>query len=473
MNSESTSNKRLLLLTGLIYLLAYIIFFPDFIFISDELSYLQLANNMFQVEGETIKDAISSQVIDFKLLNYPLGTSTFFKFGYTLLGSNGMYLINCISLLLSFSLIVRMLNALNKNIILALFVFAYPASIIFSRLLMSETLSLLFVSLFLFLITKKEIKYFQLFLIGFLCTFVCWFREAAIILTFFPFLFFLYSKKTHKERFLLLFGFLIGALPRLISSAIIYDNPLFIKDPVIAFSMNAIFDNVTIYAIIFLVFFPLSIYFFGQIKKDEFPILKITALVYILFHLSYGYNAIERSGVKGILLISRFFIPLIPFYIIAISPIFDINKLQSKISRIAIFSLTNIFIIATHFSFDNIQNNYDAYQKKLEEIGKGKTLFISSHEIEIQKILLPYFIEHKSTAYSVTHFNSSYLTNQLEAYDHIYYLSVKRNDSKQHLDKAKLLNKHIIEKFKNCHLTPIFKTNVPGKQITIEKISIK
>jgi len=113
-------------------------------------------------------------------------------------------------------------------------------------------------------------------------------------------------------------GGLLGILPRLISAWWAYDDPFYYILGA-GFSLQNGMDNFLLYCFLVLVLMPLGLVFISFYRgRFRYPII-VSIFAFLLLYLLYGYNAIAYSGqLTGTIVMSRFLLPILPFYIIAV-----------------------------------------------------------------------------------------------------------------------------------------------------------
>ena len=295
-------------------------------------------------------DAITGEKILYGGTNYPLGNAFWIAFWIKLCSLNYAYLGSLFSVLISAFLTYKILVKESYYKLSIGLLFIYPSLAFFSNSFMSCMPSLLAASSFfyvLFLVNESGKKWF---ILSFIAAISFWIRETNIVLLgsicLMHFL--------QDQRWFLYYvgGTITGFLPRIISSYYLYNDPfyyVFGED----FSIYNFISNLGVYGILLLCFMPLGLFFIKSYRGRYFLALQISTLLFILMYLFYSFNSTVYSGFnKGIILMGRFMIPLLPVFIISVGWYFqeaDRNKkydfVDSKIFKYSIATLISLLII--------------------------------------------------------------------------------------------------------------------------------
>lgn len=299
------------------FLISYIFTFPSGWLISDEYSYLNqgiaLANGE---ESLSFIDAISKESIHYKGTPYPLGNAFWIAFWIKLCSLKYAYVGSLFSVLASAFLTYKILVKESFYKLSLALLFVYPSLAFFSNSFMSCLPSLLAISSFLYVLFHANESGKKWFILSFIAAISFWIRETNLVLLgSICLIHFLQDK-----RWFLYYagGTVIGFLPRMLSSYYLYDDSLFY---VLGenFSFYNFISNLGVYGILLLAFMPLGIFFIKSYRGRYFLPLQISTLLFILMYLFYSFNSTVYSGFyKGIILMGRFLIPLLPIFIISV-----------------------------------------------------------------------------------------------------------------------------------------------------------
>jgi hypothetical protein len=348
-------DTQLVLATVGTFLISYIFTFPSGWLISDEYSYLNQGIALARGENSlSFIDAISKESIPYKGTDYPLGNAFWIAFWIKVCGLNYAYIGSLISVLASAFIIYKILakESLYKFSLVLLFV--YPSLAFFSNSFMSCMPSLLAVSIFMYVLFHANESGKKWFILSFIAAISFWIRETNIVLL--GSICIIHFLQDRRWFLFYVGGTIIGFLPRMISSYYLYNDPLYY---VLGenFSIYNFISNVGVYGILLLCFMPLGLFFIKSYRGRYFLPLQISTLLFILMYLFYSFNSTMYSGFyKGIILMGRFLIPLLPIYIISVGWYFqkaERNKTLGFIDttrfKYSITILLSILIIAMQF----------------------------------------------------------------------------------------------------------------------------
>lgn len=309
------------------FVAAYLLTFPTGWLVSDVYSYMNQAIAITQGEKIlTYTDAVTSQRIPYGYTPYALGNAFWIALWTKFLGIKYVYLGSLIAVALSALLIFRTLRRENLLALSSLLLFCYIPLAFFSRTLMTCIPSLLLVSVFLYSLFRYEESAKKWFFLSFLAALSFWFRETNIVLLG---TICLVHFIQHKKWFLhYASGAIIGFVPRILSSYHYYEDPFHF---VLAetFSLASAVQNIGVYSIILLGFMPLGAIFIAKYRgRYTHPIL-LSSIFFIVTYIFYGFNATLYSGFnKGLILMGRFMVPILPLFILSAAWYFKDLKLQ-------------------------------------------------------------------------------------------------------------------------------------------------
>lgn len=359
----------------LFFIFIYLILYPQAFLIIDEVCYFEQA--CAYSKGQT-------QVDSFFDLSYcyPVGMPFFIAFWVLLFGPKAGFLVGVVSLTGSFILISQLLKKINLPDIYALFLFIYPPAIFLSRTMMSDVPSLLIASLFYWIFFTKTHSIFNTAILSLIAGCSVLFREPNILL-FIPFLLGI-GIRENKKIPLLLVGFSVGFLLRLLSAKIFFDDFFFIKPNGWDFSFGYLIYNLPYYTFILLVFVPFGLWTVIRYNsRYKYEIIS-TVGIFLFFYSVYGYTG-ANSGIKSIILGPRFFIPILPLFCITGAYFFENLKTQKiKTYFKRTLSVSAIMAILSVNLLGHIYNNNQI--SFTEEIYKNKNaIYISLYGDQIPK----------------------------------------------------------------------------------------
>jgi hypothetical protein len=313
--------------------------FPMGWLVSDEYTYVNQAIAISQ--GETslsFVDSITNEQVPYSFTRYSLGNSFWIAIWIKLFGLKYIYVGSLFAILSGSWFLYRAIKISTYFIPALGLIFLYPSLEFFASSTMSALPSFLLSGIFiygLFAHGESKWKWFMLCLIA---SFSFWVRETNIVLLGgICFIHFLQDRRWFGFYFM---GAVLGFLSRLLSSHYFYGDPFYYLLAE-SFSLSNIGGNITIYALLTLICMPLSLMFLGAYKgKYRWPIV-VSTFVFTFLYLTYSFNASIYSGFeKGVILMGRFLIPLLPFFVLCVAWYFR----NTRISKYVIWTFF-LFVI--------------------------------------------------------------------------------------------------------------------------------
>jgi len=309
----------------LIMILSYLFTFPQGWLISDEYTYINAA--MAICEGQSYlgyTDPVTQEYFDYKNSHYTYGNAFWIAIWAKILGIKYAYVGSLLVLIASMVLMKKTLEKTRLFVPTYGLLLLYPATLIFGHSLMSGMPSLGLCCLFLYILFSKEESRKKWFVLSFIAGLSFWFRETNVLLL--GGLCLIHFLQDRRWFGFYALGTFLGFLPRLLSAWWAYDDPFYYILGE-TFSLASLANNLGLYAMLSLVFMPLGVLFFAVYKgRYRWPIV-ISVFSFLVLYLLYGYNAIAYSGtLTGTIVMSRFLLPILPFYIIAIAWFFKDKK---------------------------------------------------------------------------------------------------------------------------------------------------
>jgi len=342
------------LLPILIIVTCFVIWSPDHLMITDELSYYFQAKHWFGGNvNNTIIDAVSGTTHTLIEGHYPPGNSLLLSI-ISMVHPSAIYYMGLIYLIGSIILCYVTLKHVNLPPIGILALYLFLPLIFIARTTMSEMPSLFLVALGVYIYFKDKPKSYVW--LAFITGLSLAFRETNLLLLA-PFAFFI-SKNLINS----LLAFIAGLSLRLIGYYYLKSNPLFVKEGY-PFGIEYLPDTVIIYSVVLLVLLPLSPLWFTKVPRENLKPMIIGLVSFLGLHLVYGYVAHVYSGyTNGILLNGRFWIPTLPIFTIAlgyfVKEIKWLNKTRVVSLIILLIACANIGV---HSITANKQNEYHQF----------------------------------------------------------------------------------------------------------------
>ena len=295
------------------YLLGFALFTPRTLLIVDEERYVSQA--VAFARGEmNIADAgiIHPPVAHRTISNYPPGTSLLQSPFVWLAGWRGAFVLSLVALVLTTLVTARWLSEHGKDPLFSLAVPGFAGAALFGRVAMSDMPSAALVAVACWLFWRTGPRHRATSALAGLCVGVSLlFREPLAVLLAPLALGAILRRSVSIPAFLA--GVSAGVAARLLLSLVLFGSATYVRDPGVSFSPSSLTHSIPMYAFILLVVFPggalLPILYRGS-KRAE---LVSAVVAYVALFLLYGYDSVHDSGlVRGILLGSRFMIPVLP-----------------------------------------------------------------------------------------------------------------------------------------------------------------
>lgn len=449
-----------LLLCLFVFLILFFALTPFWVYIADEVSYIEQA---FSFIGAGSNNLNTGELFKHVEVDYPLGTSSLLAPFVYFFSTTGLYIANVSFLVISFFAIRKSIGLLNSSRTgLTSYLFCCIPILFFTRTVMSEIPSMLIISIAYLIYFAGFFKKENIFLFSALATSSIWFRETNILIFLIPIAHLIY--KQPKQIGLVLGGLALGFIPRLFFSWKIYGDMFYVKDPGYGFALSNIGENLPIYAIIFLILFPCLLYSILHFKTSRQRILNGSIVLYTVVYLLYGYNGMEASGLKAILLSSRFMIPILPVAILSFSLIQKqwITRLASILPFLAICIMLAFYAI-TYFA----EKPMRAFKDKLNEIVSNEaTVLIDYKSAESIEIVTPFIMNGKITLSDISNFdNSSQNSGKV-----FYFIHQRRSDNIRRQEEQEMLDETMSQFIKSPHEL-VLKEETPYQQLEIYKLS--
>jgi hypothetical protein len=340
----------------------FLISFPAYFLIIDEIYYYQQGVAYFSGEGHLLINTIfkngETQVYHSFPGQYPLGIPLLVALFSKIVGSKSIFLIGGISLSGSIFLLGKTLAKANISPKWSSLILCFLPAVVLSRSIMSGMPSMLLTSIFLYLLLKEKNLKIEIILAGFIVGISILFRETNII-----FLGILSLPFFIKNKYSLLFilGGLLGSIIRPILTFTLYQE-IFHYKASSGFSLENLGTNVLLYAIALMIFIPFGAVALASYKGKYHKEIKVSVILYTFLFLFYNYNGIQESGLKSLILTPRFLLPILPLLIWVTAYFFE-RKLGKYKDSIA-----NIFVglsLVGYMIFSYIAYTFDAQRQEL------------------------------------------------------------------------------------------------------------
>lgn len=299
-------------LTSLVVLLIFGLFYPTHFLIADELGYFEQA---LKLAGATDQSApCTSCLAAFRsnpIDTYPAGTALLAAVAISLGGPKAVFWLSMVLSLLGYWAMGWSLREHHKPMTWALYPALFLPGLVLTRTLMSDVPSFTLAAIFLYFFFKNpKNRWFQL-VAGVAAGLALLFRETNLLWGL-PFLAGAFIRQSH-QRYWLAAGFLFGGLMRAAVAWKVFGDPFFVKDPGIGFSASALPANLGFYLLVLSVLCPGGLWWWWKSRHPFKTETGISIALFLLVYSLYGYEAFGKSGYKGLFLQARFMFPLLPF----------------------------------------------------------------------------------------------------------------------------------------------------------------
>ena len=361
--------SQVLLIIVIFNLLLSLIFYPSGILVSDEYSYVLSGLLLFSFDSLEIFPLYQE---------YLPGFPFFLGLFAWIFGKSSVFMVNII--LFHLALWISYKTIEKKDLptwpVLLYFVF-YPA-LMGSRVLMSETLSILLASLVVWgLMTKPKKSIF--FAMAFVTVLSFLVKESTLILLLIPLVYLGFQRKYQFTRpmiFALLFG--VGCVLLSINA---HYGSLVLRDPGQAFEVINLWKNLPLLLLIFILLFPILPLVIAKTQFEEKKYFLSGIIPFTLIHAFYGYNGWEESGFKSLFLYTRYFTPMVPFVIVFLA--YWVGIQTTSLLRLSYIFSSIILIIAIHFSFSYLSSQHHRVSQDLGQFtGEGFSVFRNSESVK-------------------------------------------------------------------------------------------
>ncbi len=307
-----SGQMRIVWAVVLLYAAGFVCFYPQGLTNFDEVSYIRQA--VAFASGSTTVDVIdpfTGQHMRQRPSDYPAGTSLLMTPFVWLAGWRGAFVLGLLALLACTLFTARWIADSGWSPLYALAVLGYVPAMVMARTGMSDLPSACMVAAGLWLFWADDQKTpWRRLAAGFLAGVSFCFREPNAVL----FGIFFAGALLRRERHVvaLVAGGLAGLACRPLTAALVYGNPLFVKDHVYGFSGLYAEDNLMMYLTALLVLVPGGLVFTLFYRGKRWIELILIAAIYIGIFVDWDYNGAASGGLKQWMLSLRFLIPLIP-----------------------------------------------------------------------------------------------------------------------------------------------------------------
>jgi len=445
--------------------------FPLGWLISDEYSYVNIAIAISQ--GDTYLsyvDGITKEMISYNFTPYTLGNSFWIATWAKLFGVNNIYIGSLFAIVCGSWFLYKAISRESYFVPALGFIFLYPSLEFFGCSTMSAIPSFLLSCLFVYGLFSGQESKWKWFCLCLLASFSFWIRETNIILL--GGICFIHFLQDRRWFGYYLAGAILGFLPRLLSSYFFYGDPFYYLIAE-SFSLTNIGSNIAIYALLTLVCMPLAVIFLLIYKgKYRWPII-ISNFSFLLLYLTYSFNASKYSGFsKGIILMGRFLIPMLPFFVLTVAWYFR-NKRINKYLIVLFFLFVSVAIIGMKYKvYQEAKLHKEVSNYVYENHGNDHIFFDLSRKTNIVRYLNPLHGEFANQSDMELLLNESYMTKVFNESNNIFIIQTinTENAAKQGLTES--IKSIVDQASKRYDIETVKEIEInPGLTLQINKIS--
>ena len=304
----------LLLAAVLLYAAGFVIWFPQALSITDEAHYVTGALTVARSAwAGTLAGFTPASQIGEPTITYPVGTSLLQAPFIALFGWHAAALASVGSACLVAVVLRRWLHEAGQSPAMVWLWLGFPPMLVMGRLAMSDVPSAACVTVGLYAFWKgsREHATFRPWLVAGLATGGSLLLREPLLLILGPFAAGALLRRERHWRTLCA-GLLVGGGLRLLTGRMFYGDP-FAYNPVSArYSIDALSETAPVYAVLLLLCVPGSLLWMPRYRGWRWQECQIAVWGTVLFYLLYTYVARSSDALRQLVLIGRYFIPLVP-----------------------------------------------------------------------------------------------------------------------------------------------------------------
>jgi len=305
-----------------VYGIAFFVFYPSTVTVTDESNYVRqgaaLANGRVTVSSS---DPLTGNQIHTRPSDYPIGTSFLMVPFIKLLGWRGAFLVPLISFLAVVLILSIWLLDVGRSPVYMLLFFFFPPALVMARIAMSDMPSSAIITIALWLFWKGRVCTPSRWLVAGLIAGASVMIRETNPMVFAPFVVGAHLRR-EKNCWYLSSAFAVGLAMRLVSSAVVFGNPLFVKRSE-GFSFSAIPVN------LLHGFVGVEILLFGCLivalayRGERRPEILASLICTFAVYSCYKYSGEQSGMLKGAILGGRYYLAIVPLSIFAASEVFQ------------------------------------------------------------------------------------------------------------------------------------------------------
>jgi hypothetical protein len=382
----------------ILYATGYLLFPPRVLVINDEERYvaqaLAFAHGELNLPGATpLLPAVPQRTAS----DYPPGTSLLQAVAVRVVDWRAAGFISVLGMLGLALFTAKLLRALALPVEFALATLAFPGTLFFGRVAMSDVPTAAMVSLTLWLTVSCDGKPLRSIAAGVAAAGTLLFREPTALLIV-PFVAGAIVRRRCVPAGLLLGG-AFGVGIRLLVSAAMFGDAFHVRNSGYGFSIAAAIANFPLYVVVLLALFPMAALLPFLYRGPRRAEMIVAFGGYALLFLFYDYRPWQENGIaKGTLLASRFFIPALPLLAVMAGHVLTrvrhplLERLRAAVP--AAYVAVAVAMIVVHPLFRRLEAQPFGIVRELQRRTTAKTPIVIN-EKAIGKYLSPVYSERQ------------------------------------------------------------------------------
>jgi 4-amino-4-deoxy-L-arabinose transferase-like glycosyltransferase len=319
--------------------------------------------------------------------NHPPGTSLLQTPFVAIAGWRGGALVSLLSLIVATLVTAKWLRENQYNPRFSILIPGFVGALVFGRVAMSDMPSAALIALSLWLLWRAENGAGAIsFLAGLVAGINALFREPNLVLLA-PFFAGAFARRK-GHRWAIILGGAAGIAVRLVLSREMFGSGFYVRDSGYGFSVGSILRNLPVYGLLLLVMFPFGalfpLFYRGPRRAEV-----LTAFgLYVGLFLAYDFDSLRENGLaKGLLLTSRFVVPMLPVMALMAADVLprwlarSPSRVQTIIMRALPLAIAGIVIMAfaIHPALARQDKDAASIVREIQAYTAGTTPAITNH----------------------------------------------------------------------------------------------
>jgi hypothetical protein len=259
--------------------------------------------------------------------------------------------------------------------------------------------------------------------------------------------------------------------PRFLSAYYFYGDPFYYLLSE-SFSIANITNNYIIYSLLLLICMPMGLFFLLKFRgKYNVPIV-YSSLTFMSLYLTYSFNASTYSGFeKGVILMGRFLIPLLPFYVLALAWYFRNIKLPKSITILG-FLFVGLLMIGMKYKVHQEGHIHKMVSEHIYNSYVNDHVFFDlSKKTNVIRYLNPMHGSFESQADITTLLDQEYVKKVLQLHENVYIIQTLNNANKSKSEITQMITEVVDKASKLYSITEVEHIKIkPGLHLQVLKI---